>query len=249
MVWTKLSLSVPYSWSHQMSSDGQSVTSITFRFLRFNNRSLCALLIFASSHTLKKKRILVQVLLSTWCAIQAKQVFGSMRKSSTYPRRQLTVHWQPTMVKSHSNSDFYLPQSQNCLLGCAFFTLLFMLYARSHISLGSASSEMNMETTLMLSLSHIKSRSTASARLSAYADWLQTHRQTPQTGNGSYCSQPWERWLTDGRTDGQTDGRYQVHYLPCFAVDKNKFLWNIPSEIEIIYQLGWAVTFPIISIW
>ncbi len=24
---------------------------------------------------------------------------------------------------------------------------------------------------------------------------------------------------TDGRTDGQTDGRYQLHYLPRFAVD------------------------------
>ncbi len=33
-----------------------------------------------------------------------------------------------------------------------------------------------------------KSRSTASAWLSAYADWLQTYRQTPQTGNDSYCS-------------------------------------------------------------
>ncbi len=29
----------------------------------------------------------------------------------------------------------------------------------------------------------IKSRSTASARLSAYASWLQTHRQNPRTGN------------------------------------------------------------------
>ncbi len=28
-------------------------------------------------------------------------------------------NWQPTMVKFHSNSDFHLPQSQNCLLGCA----------------------------------------------------------------------------------------------------------------------------------
>ncbi len=29
--------------------------------------------------------------------------------------------------------------------------------------------------------------------------------------------QLWER----KQTDGQTDGRYQVHYLPRFAVDKN----------------------------
>ncbi len=35
----------------------------------------------------------------------------------TIPSRQLTVHWQPKMVKFHSNSDFHLPQSQNCLLG------------------------------------------------------------------------------------------------------------------------------------
>ena len=29
------------------------------------------------------------------------------------------------------------------------------------------------------------------------------------------------RVSADGRTDGQTDGRYQVHYLPRFAVDNN----------------------------
>ena len=46
----------------------------------------------------------------------------------------------------------------------------------------------------------IKSRSTASALLSAYAPWLQTHRQTPLTGHDSYwyvinhCSL---RWQTD----------------------------------------------------
>ncbi len=34
-----------------------------------------------------------------------------------HPSRQLTVHWQPTIVKFHCNSDFHLPQSQNCLLG------------------------------------------------------------------------------------------------------------------------------------
>ncbi len=33
--------------------------------------------------------------------------------------------------------------------------------------------------------------------------------------------QPWECPQTDGRTDGQTDRRYQVHYLPRFAVDNN----------------------------
>ncbi len=38
---------------------------------------------------------------------------------------------------------------------------------------------------------------------------------------------PWVH--PDGQTDGQTDGRYQVHYLPRFAVD------NYPQvgEVEI----------------
>ena len=30
-----------------------------------------------------------------------------------------------------------------------------------------------------------------------------------------------KRVVTDRRTDRRTDGRYQVHYLPRFAVDKN----------------------------
>ncbi len=34
----------------------------------------------------------------------------------------------------------------------------------------------------------IKSRSTASARLSANAHWIQTQRQSPYTGNGGCCS-------------------------------------------------------------
>ncbi len=33
------------------------------------------------------------------------------------PSRQLTVNWQPTMLKFHKESDFHLPQSQNCLRG------------------------------------------------------------------------------------------------------------------------------------
>ena len=33
------------------------------------------------------------------------------------PSRQLTVQWQPTMLKFHKESDFHLIQSQNCLLG------------------------------------------------------------------------------------------------------------------------------------
>ncbi len=39
--------------------------------------------------------------------------------------------------------------------------------------------------------------------------WLQANRQNPRTGND-----------THKRTDGRTDGRYQLHYLPRFAVDK-----------------------------
>ncbi len=38
-----------------------------------------------------------------------------------HPSRQLIVHWQSTMVKFHSNSDFHLPQSQNCLVGWVLF--------------------------------------------------------------------------------------------------------------------------------
>ena len=31
--------------------------------------------------------------------------------------------------------------------------------------------------------------------------------------------------------DGQTDGRYQVHYLPRFADDKNWFLFIFPCQL------------------
>ncbi len=41
-------------------------------------------------------------------------------KSDYLPSRQLTAHWQPTMPKYHKESDFHLPQSQNCLLGMEF---------------------------------------------------------------------------------------------------------------------------------
>ena len=32
-------------------------------------------------------------------------------------QQTMAVHWQPTMLKFHKESDFHLPQSQNCLLG------------------------------------------------------------------------------------------------------------------------------------
>ncbi len=35
----------------------------------------------------------------------------------TLPSRQLTVHWQPTMLKLHKDSSFTPPESQNCHVG------------------------------------------------------------------------------------------------------------------------------------
>ncbi len=55
----------------------------------------------------------------------------------------------------------------------------------------------------------IKSRSTASARLSANTHLLQTHKHQ-KTGTGGCCS----FLSTDWRTDRWTDRCYQVHYLP-----------------------------------
>ncbi len=42
---------------------------------------------------------------------------GKGHQYDIIPSRQLTVNWQPTMLKFHKESDFHLPQSQNCLLG------------------------------------------------------------------------------------------------------------------------------------
>ena len=53
-------------------------------------------------------------------------------------------------------------------------------------------------------VTELKRRSTASARLSVYANWSQTHRQTPQTGKTVW---PWEWTQTDKRTDRRTDGQ------------------------------------------
>ncbi len=39
------------------------------------------------------------------------------------PSRQLTVHWQPTMLKFHKESDFHLPESQDCLLGLHVYSI------------------------------------------------------------------------------------------------------------------------------
>ncbi len=51
------------------------------------------------------------------------------------------------------------------------------------------------------------------------------------------------RALTDGQTDGQTDGRYQVHYLPRFAVDKNYAitLWFNTSRNICAYHVAFMV--------
>ncbi len=48
--------------------------------------------------------------------------------------------------------------------------------------------------------------------------WLQTNRQNPRTGNDHGSSR---RARTSRHTNGRTDGRYQLHYLPRFAVDNN----------------------------
>ena len=73
----------------------------------------------------------------------------------------------------------------------------------------------NIDTILFFHLprpisTKIKSRSTASARLSTYAKWLQKHRQTQgQRSNGSA-----RRAHTDKRTDGQTDAtKYIISQL------------------------------------
>ncbi len=47
----------------------------------------------------------------------AKSTQTQCQSVYTLPSRQLTVHWQPTMLNFHKESDFHLPQSQNCLLG------------------------------------------------------------------------------------------------------------------------------------
>ncbi len=50
----------------------------------------------------------------------------------SHPSRQLTVHWQPTMLKFHKESDFHLPQSQNCLLGYVLGWKLCLLVGDFH---------------------------------------------------------------------------------------------------------------------
>ncbi len=39
------------------------------------------------------------------------------------PSRQLTVHWQPTMLKLHRDSSFTPPESQNCHVGSLSYQL------------------------------------------------------------------------------------------------------------------------------
>ncbi len=71
----------------------------------------------------------------------------------------------------------------------------------------------------------IKSRSTAYAQLSAYAHWLQTHRQTPYTGNDPYCS------LLDIQTDRRTDGR----------TDATKYIISLASRSIISGQQKYQI--------
>ncbi len=44
------------------------------------------------------------------------------------------------------------------------------------------------------------------------------------------CTRQSRDGRTDGRTDRWTDGRYQVHYLPRFAVDKNLALLELTKQ-------------------
>ncbi len=77
-----------------------------------------------------------------------------------------------------------------------------------------------------------------------------THRQTPWTDNDSSLQLirmalessvlcilyiQVKRFSTES-ADGQTDGRYQVHYLPCFAIDNN--LSNQKAILSILAEHG-----------
>ncbi len=97
--------------------------------------------------------------------------------------------------------------------------------------------------------SKMKNWSTASARLSTYAPWLQTHRQNPRTGNNHPLLQIGDRH-THKRTDGWTDRRYQAHYLPPFAVDNEGGLFPLLPlrnvESLILFLLD-SVTVPVRS--
>ncbi len=64
-----------------------------------------------------------------------------------------------------------------------------------------------------------KSLSTTFARLSAYTPWLQTH--TDKTLRPVMTTlYSLLRTGELGQANTRTDGRYQVHYLPRFAIDK-----------------------------
>ncbi len=67
-----------------------------------------------------------------------------------------------------------------------------------------------------LPLTVIKSRSTASARLSAYAHWLQTHRQTPQVVGQTV--QPLERKQMDVQMDRQMNATKCIISLASWSI-------------------------------
>ncbi len=70
----------------------------------------------------------------------------------------------------------------------------------------------------------IKSRSTASAQLSTYADWLPNIKVVGQT------VQPWECPQTDGRTDGRThlwDATKYIISLASRSIKIRKSLWDM----------------------
>ncbi len=78
-----------------------------------------------------------------------------------------------------------------------------------------------------LFLFKLKRRSTASAQLSAYAHWLETHRQTPLTGNDSYSSM---RAQTNGRADRQPNATKCIISLASRSIT----MYSMDAEINLM---------------
>ncbi len=56
-------------------------------------------------------------LLRSWLSGHLAGPCQDHMKNNFSDSRQLTVHWQPTMLKLHRNSGFTPPESQNCHVG------------------------------------------------------------------------------------------------------------------------------------
>ncbi len=81
--------------------------------------------------------------------------------------------------------------------------------------------------------SKIKSRSTASARLSAYAPWVQTHRQNSQTGNNHPLLQVGDRH-THKRMDGWTDSTKYIISLPVRSIMRQASFLLEPGLVPLL---------------